>query len=59
MNANVQWHNESGGVFMINQYFKSNTDFDKQIKQLGLKLLDYTAELEGGGKELNEEKEIR
>jgi hypothetical protein len=44
---------------MINQYFKSNTDFDKQIKQLGLKLLDYTAELEGGGKEHNEENELR
>jgi hypothetical protein len=28
MDTNVQWHNESGGVFMINQYFKSSTSLD-------------------------------
>lgn len=41
MDTNVQWHNESGGVFMINQYYKSSHDFDAQIKSLGTKLLDY------------------
>ena len=28
MDTNVQWHNESGGVLMINQYYKSTSDIE-------------------------------
>ena len=46
MESNVQWHNESAGVFMINQYQRGRNDFDAQIKELGVKVLDFNAEIE-------------
>ena len=46
METNVQWHNESAGVFMINQYQRGQLDYDAQIKELGVKLLDFNAEIE-------------
>lgn len=38
MESNVEWHNESKGVFMINQYFKQNKDYTEKIKALGKKM---------------------
>ena len=35
MDSGVEWHNESNGVFMINQYFKSAGKFDSALKDLG------------------------
>lgn len=46
MESNVQWHNESKGVFMINQYFKMNIDYDNQIKKLGAKLMKLDEKVE-------------
>ena len=40
LESNVEWHNESGGVFMINQYHKSQTNFDGLLRDLGQKLID-------------------
>ena len=41
LESNVEWHNEQGGVFMINQYHKSQTNFDGILKDLGKKLIDF------------------
>jgi hypothetical protein len=59
MDTNVQWHNESGGVLMINQYYKQTNELDQQLKQLGTKFMDFAAELESGtaDKENEESKE--
>ena len=35
MENNVQWHNESKGVYMINQYYKQQRNYDDKIKRLG------------------------
>jgi hypothetical protein len=48
MDSNVQWHNESKGVMMINQYFKQSANLDDKIKSLGTKLLDMDEKIEAG-----------
>jgi len=35
LESNVEWHNESKGVFMINNYYKEQKDYDAKIKLLG------------------------
>jgi hypothetical protein len=40
MDSGVEWHNESGGVFMINQYFKGGQTYDNALKDLGNKILE-------------------
>ena len=46
MDSNVQWHNESKGVFMINQYFKKNNDYENQIKKLGARMMSLDEKME-------------
>lgn len=46
LESNVEWHNEQGGVFMINQYHKNQTNYDSIIKELGQKLIDFTQSIE-------------
>ncbi|CDW90518.1 lupus brain antigen [Stylonychia lemnae] len=46
MDSGVEWHNENRGVFMINQYFKSQHSYDEKIKKLGAKLMKLDEELE-------------
>lgn len=40
MDSGIEWHNESGGVFMINRYYKGGANYDSAIKDLGKKILD-------------------
>lgn len=40
LESNVEWHNEQGGVYMINQYHKSQANYDGMVKELGQKLVD-------------------
>ena len=35
MENNVQWHNESKGIYMINQYYKQQRNYDEKIRRLG------------------------
>ena len=48
METAAEWHNEQGGVFMINNYQKNERNFDKYVAEFGVKLLDMEAALEGG-----------
>ena len=40
LESNVEWHNEQGGVFMINQYHKNQTNYDGVLSQLSQKLVE-------------------
>eukprot|EP00347_Sterkiella_histriomuscorum_P003774 403362997 len=46
MDSGVEWHNENRGVFMINQYYKQQKNFDEKIKKLGTKLMNIDEEFE-------------
>ena len=46
LESNVEWHNEQGGVFMINQYHKNQTNYDSMVKELGQKLIDFHQEVD-------------
>ena len=46
MDSSVEWHNENKGVFMINQYYKVQKDYDDKIKRLGAKLLHFDEDIE-------------
>ena len=46
LSGNLEWSNEQGGVFMINQYFKKQQDFDGLVQSLGQKILDISSEIE-------------
>lgn len=46
LESNVQWHNEQGGVLMINQYHKSATNYDKLVKEYGEKIIDINTKLD-------------
>ena len=46
MESGVEWHNENRGVFMINQYFKQQKNYDDTIKRLGAKLVQLEEKLE-------------
>jgi hypothetical protein len=36
LNGNLEWSNEQGGVFMINQYYRrTQEDFDSLVQTLG------------------------
>ena len=52
LESNVEWHNEQGGVFMINQYHKNSTNFDGQLKELSQKLIDLHEEVDSLPKDL-------
>ena len=54
LEANVEWSNEQGGVFMINQYHKNQTNYDHFIKQLGQKIIDLNADFDGHDSEEKE-----
>ena len=46
MDSGVEWHNENRGVFMINQYYKQQKNYDEKIKKLGAKLMKIDEDLE-------------
>ena len=46
MESSVEWHNENRGVFMINQYYKQQRNYDDKIKRLGAKLVQLDENLE-------------
>ena len=54
MDSGVEWHNESKGVFMINQYFKQQRDYDKIIRKLGKKIIKLEDDLDNAEDELLE-----
>lgn len=56
LNGNLEWSNEQGGVFMINQYHRrTQTDFDDVVQKLGQKILDVSSDLEVSNQITDEE----
>jgi len=53
MDSGVEWHNEAGGVFMINQYYKGGQGYENALKDLGQKIL----EIQGNFEEEDDEDE--
>ena len=55
LESNVEWHNEQGGVYMINQYHKDQTNFDGVLKDLSQKLIDIHETIIDDEKDIGEE----